>query len=91
VTEANPEKMEPNPEIMQSEAEHQEIPKERAIVKPVGGRMRRNTGWHLAAERREKPKDGLRKKLAAAGRKMTRCAGVARRKESHKGPAVEQG
>jgi hypothetical protein len=34
--EANPEKMEPNPEIMHSGIEHQEVPKEEAAVKPSG-------------------------------------------------------
>jgi hypothetical protein len=40
---------------------------------------------------------GLQKELAAAGRKMTRCARVAQRKghrlqgHSHEGPSVEQG
>jgi hypothetical protein len=36
VTEAYPEKMEPNPEPMKSTVEHQEVPKQEAAVKTIG-------------------------------------------------------
>jgi hypothetical protein len=37
------------PEEMESESEHQEVPMEDAIVKPVKGRKKRYRGWELAA------------------------------------------
>jgi hypothetical protein len=38
VTEAIPEKIEPNPEMMQSIGEHQEVPKEEAALRSSGAR-----------------------------------------------------
>jgi hypothetical protein len=64
---------------MESGAEHQEGPKEGAVVEPIKGRKKQHRG------RRGEPKQltreicGSRKDLADAGRKMTRRAGVARR------------
>jgi hypothetical protein len=93
VTEACLEKMQaclyskvPNPEEMQSRVEHQEIPKEHAAMKPIRGLRKRHRGWHLATGRQSKPEERTwgncrsRKKLAAVGRKMTRCTGVTLRK-----------
>jgi hypothetical protein len=72
---------------MESWSEHQEARKEEATVKSFGPLKKRHGDLHLAIGRREKPPKvrtqsygGSRKKLAAAGRRMTRRAGVARRK-----------
>jgi hypothetical protein len=68
---------EPNLEEMQSRVEHQEVPKEHASVKPVGGLRKRHRGWNLAAKRRHKLEEqtwgncGSQKKLIAAGRSGT--------------------
>jgi hypothetical protein len=43
---------EPDPGMMQSTEEHQEIPKEEAAVMPVGGLMKRRRDRNLAAGRR---------------------------------------
>jgi hypothetical protein len=84
-------------------AEHQEVPGEEVAVKSSGKVKKRHRGRHLAAGRRGEPREltqgncGPRKELAAAGRKMARCAKVAQRKErghqgcSNEGPSVEQG
>jgi hypothetical protein len=60
---ANPEKLkvcqektEPDPEMMQSIGEHQEIPKEEAAVMPVGGLRKRRRDRNLTAGCRQKPK-----------------------------------
>jgi uncharacterized coiled-coil protein SlyX len=50
--EANLEKMVPNSGEKESVAEHQEVHKEDAIVKPVKGRKERNRGQKLTAGRR---------------------------------------
>jgi hypothetical protein len=42
---------EPNPRMMQSIEDYQEILKEDAAVMPVGGRRKRRRVWNLAAER----------------------------------------
>jgi hypothetical protein len=67
-------------EEMDSETGNKEVPKEDAVVKPVEGRKKRQTGRNLAEERRQKPKDGSRRKLAATRRGTNRRAKVARRK-----------
>jgi hypothetical protein len=78
---------EPNPEETQSEAVHREVPKEGAAAKSSGALRKRHGSRKPATGSRRKPKErprgncGSRKKLSAAGRKMTRRAGVARRKE----------
>jgi hypothetical protein len=64
-----------NPEEMESESEHREVPKEDAIVKPVKGRKKR----HKELTRGD---CGSRRKLAAACRKVSRHAEVARRKRN---------
>jgi hypothetical protein len=43
---------------MESGAEHREVPKEHATVKPIGGLRKRHRGWKLAAECRQEPKNG---------------------------------
>jgi hypothetical protein len=83
VTEAYPEKMETNPEEMQSEAVHEEVLKEEASVKSFGAMKKWHRGQNVAAGSYRKPKEqtqgngGSRKKLAVAHRGMTRCAKVA--------------
>jgi hypothetical protein len=70
-TEANPEKLkacqetEPDPEMMQSEGEHQEFPKEEAAVMPVGGLRKRRSDRNLAAGRRRKQRGRNRKSRIA--------------------------
>jgi hypothetical protein len=77
VTGANPEKIEPDLGKMQSVEEHQEIPKENSIVKPVKGRKKRHRDRKPAAGRRGEPNEltrgdcGSGKKLAAACKKIT--------------------
>jgi hypothetical protein len=51
MTKVNREKMEAtdlkaNPEEMESESEHREVPKEDAVVKPVRGRKKRHRDRH---------------------------------------------
>jgi hypothetical protein len=75
-----PADLEANPEEMQSEAEHREVPKKHAAVKPVRELRKRHRGRKVAAERRRKPKDGSRWKLVAARRGTTLSAKVTRRK-----------
>jgi hypothetical protein len=76
----------PISEEMECEAEHREVPKEHAAVKPFGALKKRYRGWHLAARRHGKLKEwtqgngGSWKNLAAASRGMTRRAGMAWRK-----------
>jgi hypothetical protein len=68
------------------EAAKEEVPKEDDVVKPVSGRKRRHRGKKQAAGRREEPKEltrgicGSRMKLAAACRKVSHRATVARRR-----------
>jgi hypothetical protein len=56
-TEANTEKTVPDPEMMQSAEEHQEIPTEDAAIMPVGESRKQHRDRKLAAERRQKIKD----------------------------------
>jgi hypothetical protein len=71
------------PEETESETEHKKVPKEHATVKPVGGLRKRHGGWNLAAKGHDQPEKrtqgncGSRKQLTAAGRKVTRHAGMA--------------
>jgi hypothetical protein len=79
---------EPREEMMQSAEEHQEVPRENAVVIPVRGRKRRRRGRKKAAGRRGEPKElnrgdcGSWKELAAACRKASRRATVAWRKRN---------
>jgi hypothetical protein len=56
-TEADVEKTQPDRGMMQSVEEHQEVPKEDAVVKPVKGRKKRYRGRKQAAGRRGEPKE----------------------------------
>jgi hypothetical protein len=75
-----------DPEMMQSVEEHQEVPRENAIVKSVKGRKKRRRGRKSTAGRRGEPKKltrgncGSRRKLAVACRKVSRHATVSWRK-----------
>jgi hypothetical protein len=83
VTEADTEKTEPDPGMMQSIGEHQEIPIGEAAVMMVRGLRKRCRDWNLAADSRQKLKIRTRgycespKRVTIAGRRMTNCAGVA--------------
>jgi hypothetical protein len=67
--------LEANPEKMQSEAMHREVPKEEAAAKSSGALKKPHRGRQVAAGRCGQPEGrtrgncGSRKKLAAAGRK----------------------
>jgi hypothetical protein len=71
-TEACLESKEPNPDNMESEVEHREIPMEEAAVKSSTTMKKQHKGQHLAAGRCGKPKEltrggcGSWMKLAAA-------------------------
>jgi hypothetical protein len=83
-----PQCKEPTSEGMESGAEHQEGPKEDAVVKPIGGLRKQHRDWNLAAEHSGQPEErtwrncGACKELATTSRKMTRHAAVARRKRN---------
>jgi hypothetical protein len=76
-------KTEPDPGMMQSAEEHQKIPNEDAIVKPVKEWRKRCRVQNLAAESLQKKKERTRrirgswKELAVARRKVTHPARVA--------------
>jgi hypothetical protein len=80
------ESKEANPEDMESEVERREVPTEEAAVKSSGTMKKGQRGRHLAAGRRGEPKEltrgdcGSQRKLAAACRKVSRGAAVARGK-----------
>jgi hypothetical protein len=82
-TKADAEKIEPDPGMMQSVVEHQEVPNEEATMIPVRGLRKQCRDRNLAMERRQKPKERTRvycgswKRVTTAGRWMTRLAGVA--------------
>jgi hypothetical protein len=61
--EAYREKIQPNPRIMQSIAEHQEVPKEEAAVMPVGGLRKWRRGQNLPMGRHQKRKGRIQAKL----------------------------
>jgi hypothetical protein len=81
--EAYTEKIQPDPRMMQSVTEHQEVPKEEATLILVGGLRKGRGDWNLAVVCCQKPKGRIqasyesRKRLTIAGRRMTRCAEVA--------------
>jgi hypothetical protein len=87
-TEADTEKTETDPGMMQSTEEHQEIPKGEAAEMPVRELRKRRRVRSLAAERHQKRKErtrgncGSRRKSAAACRKVSRCARVAWHRKS---------
>jgi hypothetical protein len=47
-------------EEMKAVVEHQEVPMEEAAVKSLATMKKRHRGWHLAAGRREEPKELIR-------------------------------
>jgi hypothetical protein len=57
LTETDTEKIQPNPRIMQSIAEHQKVLKEDAVMKPVKGWKKQHRGQKLAVRRRGEPKE----------------------------------
>jgi hypothetical protein len=59
-TEANPEKMEPNPEMMQSVGLQQEVPKVEAAVTSSKALKKGHGGRKLAAEHHQKQKERTR-------------------------------
>jgi hypothetical protein len=79
-------KTEPDPGMMQSVEEHQEIPIEDAAVMPVGGLRKRRRDRNLAAGRCQKPKRRIqancesKRRLNIASRKVSSRATVAWRK-----------
>jgi hypothetical protein len=83
MVEAHLECEEPTSVDMEPEAEHWEIPKEDAIVKPIEGQRKRRRDQNLAMEHHKKPKErtqgycGSQKRVTVASRRMTHCAGVA--------------
>jgi hypothetical protein len=74
-TEANKEKTEQDPGMMQSVEEHQDVPSEDVVVRPVKGLKKRCRGRKSTAGRRGEPKEltrgnyGFWRKLAVACRK----------------------
>jgi hypothetical protein len=81
--EADTEKTEPDPGLMQSTEKHQEITKGEAAVMPVGEPRKRRRVQSLAVECCQKRKErtrgnrGSRRKSATACRKVSHCARVA--------------
>jgi hypothetical protein len=72
MTKTNQEKMEAtdfmgNPEEMECESEHREVPKEDVVVKPVKGRKKRHRGGKLAARRRGGSKEFTRGDCGSRG------------------------
>jgi hypothetical protein len=82
--EEEPTSVETKPEV----AHQREVPVEDAVVKPVNGRKKRHRGKKQAAGRCDEPEEltrgicGSRRKLAAACRKVSRRATVARRRRN---------
>jgi hypothetical protein len=80
-TEADTEKIEPNPGMMQSVGDHQEVPKGEATMMPVRGLRKWSRDQNLAAGCCQNPKGRIqascesRKRLTVAGKRMTSCEG----------------
>jgi hypothetical protein len=70
---------EPDPGMMQSIEEHQEIPKGEAAVMPVRGSRKRRRVRNLAAERRQKLKERTRGKSGSRGKSTAACRKVSDR------------
>jgi hypothetical protein len=78
-TEADTEKTDPDPGMMQSTEERQEIPKVEAAVMPVGEPRKRCRVRSLAAERRQKRKERPRGHVDPGGSRLPpagRCLAV---------------
>jgi hypothetical protein len=75
-----------NPEEMECESGHSDVPTEDAVIKALKGGKKRHRDQHVAAGRRRERKElirgdsGSRRKLCAACRKVSLRASVARRK-----------
>jgi hypothetical protein len=69
----------PDPGMMQSTEEHQEIPKGEAAVMPVGEPRKRRRVRNLAAERRQKRKERIRRSCESKRRSTVACRKVSRR------------
>jgi hypothetical protein len=82
-TRADTEKTEPDPRMMQSIGEHQEVPKEEATVMLVGGLRKQCRDWNLAVGCCQKPKRRIQasheswKRLTVDGRGVSRCTRMA--------------
>jgi hypothetical protein len=88
---------EANPEEIECEAVHEDVPKEEAAVQNARALKKWHGDWHLAVRRCSELKKltqgngGSRKKLAAKSRGMTHRAGVPWHKgRSYIGPTVKQ-
>jgi hypothetical protein len=77
--EADTEMAEPDPGMMQSTEEHQEIPKGEAAVMPVGEPRKRRRVRNLAAVRRQKQKERIRTSCESKRRSTVACRKVSRR------------
>jgi DNA gyrase/topoisomerase IV subunit A len=66
-TKENTEKTEPDPGMMQSTEEHQEIPREEAAVLPVGEPRKRRRVCNLSAERRQRGRKGPEEIVSLGG------------------------
>jgi hypothetical protein len=78
-TEADTEKTEPDPGMMQSTEEHQEIPKGEAAVMQVGELRKRRRVWNLATERRQKRKERTRGNRGSRRKSAVACSEVSHR------------
>jgi hypothetical protein len=67
---------EPNPGMMQSKEEHQEIPKEEAAVMLVGELRKQCRDCSLAVERCQKRKEGTRGNSGTRRKLVTTCRKV---------------
>jgi hypothetical protein len=76
-------KTEPDPRMIQSIGEHQEVPKEEDTVMLVGELRKRCRDWNLVTGRCQKPTGRIqassesRRRLTVTSRKMTHRATVA--------------
>jgi hypothetical protein len=83
VMKADAGRTEPDPRMMQSIGEHEEVRKEEAVVMQVEGLRKRYRDWNLAAGHRQKPKGRIQascesqNRLTVAGRKVSRRIRVA--------------
>jgi hypothetical protein len=66
-TEADTEKTEHNPGIMQSIEDHQEVPKEDTAVMPDGGLRKWHRDWNLATGHRQSQREGPRQVVNPGG------------------------
>jgi hypothetical protein len=88
--------LEANPEEIESESEHQEVPKEEATVETIGALEDQYGDRHLAVgccrqlKKRTQGGGGSRQKLAAAQGQLTCCAIPAPHKGyGHQGPGKD--